>query len=93
MHSKSPAVRNGHRRVVGKLLAFVDGRRMGRGDQEVDQQSIHVFGFHCFCVSRRLGSPLGPEAAMDGGMGERRIQAKSGNKLRSKADSQRTVST
>ncbi len=46
MHSKSPAVRNGHLRVVGKLLAFVDGRRMGRGDQEVDQQSIHVFGFH-----------------------------------------------
>ena len=79
MHSKSPAVRNGHRRVVGKLLAFVDGRRMGRGDQEVDQQSIHVFGFHCFCVSRRLGSPLGPEAAMDGGMGQRRIQAKSGS--------------
>lgn len=79
MHSKSPAVRNGHRRVVGKLLAFVDGRRMGRGCQVVDQQLIHVIGFHCFCVCRRLGSPLGPEAAMNGGMGERRIQAISGH--------------
>lgn len=78
MHSKSPAVRNGHLRVVGKLLALVDGRRMGRGCQVVDQQLIHVIGFHCFCVCRRPGSPLGPEAAMQGGMGERRIQAISG---------------
>ena len=85
MYSKSPAVRNGDRRVVGKLLALVDGRRMGRGCQVVDQQLIHVIGFHCFCVCLRPGSPLGPEAAMHGGMGERRIQAITGHTRRAKA--------